>query len=116
MLTIIENFNKAFNLHNVETMMALMTEDCLFDNTYPPPDGESILGKTNVKKFWDAFFKNSPQANIEIEEISFCGDRIFQRWVYHWQEPNGMKGHVRGADIFLIRDSLIHEKRSYVKG
>ncbi len=116
MLSLIENFNKAFNLHDVDAMMELMTEDCLFENTFPPPDGECVRGKNNVRKFWDTFFKKSPRATIEIEEIIICGDRIFQRWVYHWQEPSGKKGHVRGVDIFLIRDSLIHEKRSYVKG
>jgi ketosteroid isomerase-like protein len=116
MLTIIEDFNKAFNLHDVDTMMALMTEDCLFDNTFPPPDGESIRGNAFVKKFWYTFFQNSPKANIEIEEIVVCGERIIQRWVYHWEESNGKKGYVRGVDVILMRDSLIHEKRSYVKG
>lgn len=116
MLAIIDNFNKAFNLHDVEAMMSLMTEDCLFENTYPPPDGESIWGKSNVKIFWDTFFQDSPKANIEIEEIVVCGERIIQRWVYQWEESNRKKGYVRGVDIFLLRESLILEKRSYVKG
>jgi len=116
MKKLIENFNQAFNFHDVDTMMSLMTEDCIFDNTFPPPDGEIIQGRENVQIFWNTFFKNSPHARIEIEELMYCGDRIIQRWVYHWQEQNEIKGHVRGVDIFQIRDSLIHEKRSYVKG
>ena len=41
---VIIRFNDAFNRHNVQAVMALMTEDCIFDNTYPPPDGERFAG------------------------------------------------------------------------
>ena len=37
-IDIIEKFNKAFNQHDVPAVMALMTDDCLFDNTYPAPE------------------------------------------------------------------------------
>jgi hypothetical protein len=34
-----------------------------------------------------------------------------QRWRYTWEG-----GHVRGVDLFSVRDGRIAEKRSYVKG
>jgi hypothetical protein len=37
------------------------------------------------------------------------------RWVYHWVR-DGVPGHVRGVDVFLLRDGKVAEKRSYVKG
>ncbi len=36
-IEVIEKFNEALNRHDVPAVMALMTEDCIFDNTYPPP-------------------------------------------------------------------------------
>lgn len=36
---VVLEFNEAFNRHDLAGMMALMSEDCIFENTYPPPDG-----------------------------------------------------------------------------
>ena len=37
--TLLEQLDAAVNRHDVEGVMALMAEDCLFENTFPPPDG-----------------------------------------------------------------------------
>jgi ketosteroid isomerase-like protein len=104
-------FNEAFNRHDVAGMMMLMSEDCVFENTAPAPDGTVYAGKDAVTQFWQGFFRESPQAQIEIEEIFGFGDRCIMRWKYHWGD-----GHVRGVDIFKVKDGLISEKFSYVKG
>ena len=109
--TVLE-FNEAFNHHDVAGMMQLMTEDCLFENTDPAPDGTAYAGKEVVTQFWQDFFRESPQAHIEIEEAFGLGNnRCVMRWKYTWVD-----GHVRGVDIFKVRDGLICEKLSYVKG
>ncbi len=109
-------FNEAFNRHDVEAMMALMSEDCVFENTYPAPDGTRITGKTAVSQFWLEFFRQSPRAKIDIEDIFGMGDRCIMRWRYSWVEASGTEGHVRGVDIFRVKDGVINEKLSYVKG
>jgi hypothetical protein len=38
------------------------------------------------------------------------------RWTYHWTDPSGTPGHVRGVDLYRLEDGLIAEKLSYVKG
>lgn len=40
------------------------------------------------------------------------GYRCVMRWKYSW----GDEGDVRGVDIFQVKDDLIREKLSYVKG
>lgn len=114
-LAIIDAFNAAFNRHDVDAIMALMTEDCLFDSTRPPPDGEALTGQAAVRIFWEAFFARSPAARFETEEAFAAGDRAVVRWVYHW-ERDGVPGHVRGVDLFRVRGGRVAEKRSYVKG
>lgn len=109
-------FNEAFNQHDVPGMMRLMSEDCTFENTYPAPDGTTYTGKEAVTQFWQGFFAESPSAHIEIEEIFGNGNRCVMRWRYEWTESTGQKGHVRGVDIFQMKDGLICEKLSYVKG
>ena len=117
MLEVIQRFHDAFNRHDVDAVMAAMTDDCVFENTYPPPDGERYAGQAAVRRFWEQFFSSSPQAVIEPEEIFAAGDRCVMRWRYRWasDEP-GKPGHIRGVDIFRVRDGKVAEKLSYVKG
>ena len=112
---VVERFNAAFNRHDVPAIMALMTDDCVFDSTRPPPDGERVVGHDAVAGFWAAFFERSPAARFETEELFACGDRCVVRWTYHWVR-DGMPGHVRGVDLFRVRDGRVAEKLSYVKG
>ena len=109
-------FNEAFNQHDVAGMMALMSEDCIFENTAPAPDGTVVAGKEAVTQFWQEFFRQSPQAHIEIEEIFGLGYRCVMRWRYEWVDEKGGRGHVRGVDIFQVKNDLISQKLSYVKG
>jgi len=116
-MRVVLEFNEAFNRHDVPAMMQLMTEDCAFENTDPAPDGTRYSGKEAVTRFWQDFFRESPKAHIEIEEIFGLGNqRCVMRWRYEWVDAAGKKGHVRGVDIFQVRDGLISEKLSYVKG
>ena len=110
-MRLVLEFNEAFNRHDVNTMMRLMSDDCVFENTYPPPDGTVYSGKEAVTKFWEEFFRESPGAHIEIEEIFGFGNRCVMRWRYSWGD-----GHVRGVDIFQLKEGLIRAKQSYVKG
>jgi ketosteroid isomerase-like protein len=114
-LEVVRRFNEAFNRHDIDAIMALMTEDCVFDNTRPPPDGERFDGQSRVRAFWGQFFARSPSARFETEEIFAAGDRCVVRWVYHWVK-DGAPGHVRGVDIIRVRDGKVAEKLSYVKG
>jgi predicted SnoaL-like aldol condensation-catalyzing enzyme len=115
-IRIVINFNEAFNRHDVAGMMQLMSDDCVFENTSPAPDGTLYKGKEAVTQFWQDFFHESPQAYIEIEEIFSLGLHCVMRWKYTWVDTAGAPGHVRGVDIFKIKEGLISEKLSYVKG
>ncbi|HSN76515.1 MAG TPA: nuclear transport factor 2 family protein [Anaerolineae bacterium] len=115
-MRVVMEFNDAFNRHDVPAMMALMSEDCVFENTSPVPDGTVYQGKAAVTEFWQGFFRASPQAHIQIEEIFGLGWRFVMRWRYDWVDATGEQGHVRGVDIFTVKNGLISEKLSYVKG
>jgi len=113
---IIEKFNEALNQHDVAAVMALMTEDCLFDNTYPAPDGERFEGQEAVRSFWEEFFRSSPDSAFTSEEMITLGDRCVVRWRYDWTNTDGSRGHVRGVDVLKVRDGKVAEKLAYVKG
>ena len=112
----VTRFNDALNRHDVDAMMQCLTADCVFENTSPVPDGTRYEGQRAVRAFWEEFFREAQRQAIEIEEIFASGNRCVMRWVYHWQGADQKPGHIRGVDIYLLRDGLIAEKLSYVKG
>ncbi|MHB0989511.1 MAG: nuclear transport factor 2 family protein [Bellilinea sp.] len=109
-------FNDALNTRQLDAMMALLTEDTVFENTFPPPDGSRYVGKAAVRGFWEDFSRATPASRFEIEEITTLGERCVMRWVYHWAGLDESGGHIRGADIYRITNGLMAEKLSYVKG
>lgn len=112
---LITDFNDALNARDVDTMMQLMTDDCVFENTFPAPDGTRYEGQRDVRKFWEDFFRAADKPHFEIEEIFATGNRCVMRWRYRW-ETGGERGHIRGVDVYTIHEGRIAEKLSYVKG
>ena len=78
----VDRFNDAFNRHDADPLAALLTEDTVFENTSPPPDGRRIDGKAAVVEFWRTWFAKNPQARFDAEEGIVAGDRAVVRWVY----------------------------------
>ncbi|HKG24479.1 MAG TPA: nuclear transport factor 2 family protein [Thermomicrobiales bacterium] len=115
-LATINAFNDALNRHDVDAVMALTTDDCVFENTWPAPDGERYEGQPAVRAFWERLIAESPSAHFEIEELFASGDRATQRWRYTWVDSQDVPGHIRGVDVFRIRDGKVAEKLAYVKG
>ena len=115
-ISIILKFNDALNKHDVDGMMRLMTADCVFENTSPPPYGERFEGQAAVRAFWTAFFLGSQTCSIEPEEVFAFEDRVVMRWIYRWVGLDGALGQVRGIDLYRLKGDLIAEKHSYVKG
>jgi ketosteroid isomerase-like protein len=115
-LAVIERFNAAFFRQDIDATMDAMTGDCVFENTFPAPDGTRHEGSAAVRREFEAFFNSSPSAVFVIEELFAEGERGFMRWLYRWTGDDGRPGHVRGVDIFRVRDGKVAEKLSYVKG
>ncbi len=111
----IDRFNEAFNRHDVDAVMNSMTDDCVFENTSPRPDGTLVKGSSAVREFWTNFFAANPDAIFEAEDMFAAGDRCTVRWIYR-KTKDGQPWHLRGVDVFKVRDGKVAEKLSYVKG
>jgi hypothetical protein len=114
-LAAVDRFNAAFNGRDVDAIMAAMTGDPVFEGT-SPPDGDRHVGAVAVRAYWERFFAAAPETSFDAEETVVVGDRAVVRWRYTWLATDGSRGHVRGVDVFRVRDGLIAEKLAYVKG
>ncbi len=114
-LTAVENFNSAFNSHDVDAVMKAMTEDCIFENTSPTPDGSRLEGSIAIRAYWVKFFAANLDAYFEAEDVFAAGNRCVVRWVYH-KTKEGKPWHLRGVDVFKVLNGRVAEKLAYVKG
>jgi ketosteroid isomerase-like protein len=114
-LEAVDRFNEAFNRHDVDAVMAAMTDDCVFESTAPPL-GERHAGQHAVRAAWDAFFTSTPTAHFDSEDVIATGDRCVVQWRFTWKNDDGTTGSVRGVDVIRVRDGKVAEKFAYVKG
>ncbi len=109
-------FQTAFNRHDSAAILQLLSDDCLFEYPSPAPDGTTFTGKEAIRPFWERFFLAAPDVQLEVEELFGFGARCILRWRRHWTDEAGQKRHLRGVYLFQVRDGLICEHLSYVKG
>ena len=61
-------------------------------------------------------FRDTREAEFRFEDAFVSRDRATAQWCFSWTNDDGSRGHVRGADVMRVRDGLVVEKYSYVKG
>jgi ketosteroid isomerase-like protein len=113
--SVIDRFNEAFNRHDADALAAWLTDDTVFEDTSPAPDGRRIEGKQAVVTFWREWFARNLDAVFEAEDVIVSGDRAVVCWVYR-KRRDGQPWHLRGVDVFTVRDGKVAAKLAYVKG
>jgi ketosteroid isomerase-like protein len=107
---VVTSFMAAWQDHDLDAALALISADCVFEATGPAPDGTTCVGLDAIRAAWAPIFADSA-SRFRIEETLSAGDRVVQRWSYSWSD-----GHIRGVDVMRVSDGKIVEKLSYVKG
>ena len=106
---VVRRFNDAWNAHDLATALSMISDDCIFEST-SPPDGVRSTGREAIAEAWRPIFADRT-SRFTTEDLFVAGERVVQRWRYHWDG-----GHVRGVDLITVRDGLVTQKLSYVKG
>ena len=115
-IKVVGELEEALNRRDVDAFMALVTDDCVFENTSPPPDGGRYEGRSAIRTFLEDFFQSTPSIDFQTEDLFASGNRCVVRWVFHWTNSVGEHGHMRGVDVFHIRNGKMAEDFAYVKG
>jgi ketosteroid isomerase-like protein len=111
-LELMDRFTAALNSGNLDAVMALVTDDIVFESTSPPPDGARYDGRDAVRQVWGQMLATTRLARFSVEEqFSDGSERAVVRWRYDWGD-----GHVRGVDIVRVRNGQLAESLAYVKG
>ena len=115
-LKLLERFAEAWNRHDLDALMSMMTDDGVFEaSAGPEVNGQHNAGKEAVRAAYAAVFDTFPDAHWAGARHFAAGDRGVSEWTFTGTRKDGTRVEVAGCDIFTIRDGRIAVKNSFRK-
>lgn len=112
----LQAFADAFNRHDVDAIMRLMTDDCVFEaSAGPDVCGVRYEGRQSVAAAFVDVWTTFGDAHWADARHFICGDRGVSEWVFTGTRADGSRVEVTGCDLFRFRDGRIAVKNSYRK-
>jgi ketosteroid isomerase-like protein len=110
------SFCDAFNRHDLDALMAHMTEDCIFDaSAGSEQQGRRYIGGDAVRAGFAEVFAAFPDSQWEDGQHWVSGDRGVSEWTFRGTRLDGVRVEVNGCDLFTFRDGKIAVKDSFRK-
>jgi steroid delta-isomerase-like uncharacterized protein len=116
MLRFLDEFAQAWNRHDLDAIMAMMTDDCVFEaSAGDAVTGERFVGQDAVRASFAAVFAQFPDAHWGGARHFAAGERGVSEWTFTGTFRDGRRVEVNGCDLFTFRDGKIALKNSYRK-
>jgi steroid delta-isomerase-like uncharacterized protein len=115
-LKLVERFADAWNRHDLDALMSMMTDDSVFEaSAGPEVNGQRSEGKQAVRAAYAAVFETFPDAHWANARHFIAGNRGVSEWTFTGTQKDGKRVEVTGCDLFTFRDGKIAIKNSYRK-
>ena len=115
-LTVLEHVLDGFNRHDVDAIMSLFADDCVFESPRgPDPWGRRLVGQAAVREGFTARFEGIPDVHYESEGDFVSGNRAVSEWTLTGTTVEGERLELRGCDLWTFRDDEIVCKNSFWK-
>lgn len=109
-------FADAWNRHDVEALMSMMTEDGVFEaSAGNNVNGERHEGQRAVRTAYEAVFAQYPDAHWSNARHFVNGNRGVSEWTFTGTLNDGRWVEVTGCDLFTFRNDKIAVKNSFRK-
>jgi steroid delta-isomerase-like uncharacterized protein len=113
---LLDRFAAAWNRHDLDALMSMMTDDCVFEaSAGPRVDGERSQGQAAVRAAFAAVFADFPDAHWAGARHFISGTRGVSEWTFTGTHRDGSRVEVNGCDLLTFRDGKIAIKNSYRK-
>jgi len=113
---LLERMLDAFNRHDLEAIMSMFSEDCVFESPRgPEPWGRRFVGKAEVGDGLGARFRGIPDVSYEDGGHFVAGDRGASEWTLTGTTVDGESLRVRGCDLWTFDGDQVVRKDSFWK-
>ena len=116
MESMLQAFADAWNRHDVDALMSMMTTDCVFEASGGNVvDGERHEGPRAVRAAYAAVFELYQDAHWGNARHFVAGDRGVSEWTFTGTLKDGKRVEVTGCDLFTFQNGKIAIKNSFRK-
>ena len=107
----------AWNSHDVDGLMSLFADDCVFDASGGPEyHGRRFSGRDQVRSAFADVFRSMPDANWgDAHHFVLSDDVGVSEWRLTGTQLDGSRIDVLGCDFLTVRDDKIVRKNSFRK-
>jgi ketosteroid isomerase-like protein len=112
----LEQYGQAWNDHDIDAIMALMTADCTFDNSGGSErHGTRFQGQQAVRSQFIELLADLPDVHFAYLTDFIEGCNGCSEWTFTATTKSGHKIEVNGCDLFTFENGKIKSKRTYMK-
>lgn len=113
---LLQKFADAWNGHDVNALMSMMTEDGVFEaSAGNNVNGERYEGQQAVRAAYEAVFAQYPDAHWGSARHFVKGNRGVSEWTLTGTLQDGTRVEITGCDLFTFRNGKIAVKNSFRK-
>lgn len=109
----IQDFLKVWSEHDVDAIMALMTDDCEFEPS-SRSWGVFYKGTTEVRAAVEGLFESAPDIQWRLIRYFVAANEVILELVATGTK-NGEPFEIPACDLLTLRDGKIASKRAYRK-
>jgi len=108
-------FGEAWGNRDLETLMSLVTDDCVYSASVGPEPGQTFVGRDSVRVGFAALLAYDASGEPREGRVLILGDIGLAEWAYEYRDPSGRTTLVRGCDIIEFSGTRIRRKDAFRK-
>ena len=115
-LSLMQRHTDAWNDHDADALLKLMTEDCIYDASAGAlPHGAPSPGSPCAAPCFSGDLDERSDARWDNATHGLDGDAGFTTWTFRGTKADGGKIEVQGLDLLRFRGDKICHKDTYRK-
>ncbi|HKA68187.1 MAG TPA: nuclear transport factor 2 family protein [Actinomycetes bacterium] len=112
---LLARFDAAWTAGDIDTLMSLVTRDCVYFASVGPEPGTTYRGWDEVRRGFAEMLAYDRGRERRGGLASVCGDRAVAEWSFTETGADGRERVIRGCDIFEFAGGRICKKDAFRK-
>ncbi len=114
-LELLRSFLSAWDRADVDELMALLAEGCVYQSSLGPEPGKTYSGKEDLKHAFTDMTATETEIESRQGRAWVSGEHGFVEWSYTKLADNGALFEIRGLDVIHILGGKIKSIDAYRK-
>ncbi|WMC10970.1 nuclear transport factor 2 family protein [Oceanimonas pelagia] len=115
-IALLEQLFAAFNRHDIDGVMACMTDDVVFEGAAgPEAHGNRFVGADAVAAAFINVWTTMPDVQWKNTSHFAVGDRGVSQWTFCASTPDGRRIEADGVDLFTLKGGKLALKQAFRK-